>query len=721
MSADHDRLEPNRDQLEIFIEGIFRHCGSDGVVSLRAFYEDGSRKSFRISDIPLKGGLRFLMEAAEDDARRAAQYPKPVNFCPPLVTFPLNGRAREQDILEAPAISIELDQNPSAALETLERLPGIGPATFVVRSGGTWINPTTGEIEDKLHAHWRLKKPARGGDIAKLKQARRLATELVGGDHSHIPPSHPIRWPGSWHRKAKPRLCEIVDNDHIDFELDLDAALAALEAAAPKTKSHSKGNGAASTFDERGPLDWDNAFGNIITGEFYHPTLTPLAASLAACGVPEAANKRVLRALLVNTQTTDPERLARRDTELGKLDDTVRSGHEKFAEKEEPPKGTLTLRYGWEAARPQPMGTVIRGLLHGGSLTLFYGPPKSGKSFLLTSAFIAIAAGDKERMGHTIVRPGPVLYIACEGFAGYWKRMQAEAKVRHWEEGTFPKNFVLATGRPHLIKLSDKTHAAAPHPDDVLAAIESVKVRFNQAPVGVAVDTVFRSIGAGNVNASDHMNAYLAALADVTDQGIAAAVVHHETKAGGTPAGSITLTAGADTIVNTQNIEGLNGKEHSWQIEDAKDDAATEARKFVLEVIQVDDDPDGQPASSCVVRAVSGEVVKTKKMTDDQVAFREHLATLMAEHGHPMVPVTGMPTVTGMTRESMRRGLIDRGWFHEGQITDKRTLTNDGYKAEYNALKAMKTRKLFAFDRAHVWMLAGSVPVSTLHSPHSPA
>jgi hypothetical protein len=39
----------------------------------------------------------------------------------------------------------------------------------------------------------------------------------------------------------------------------------------------------------------------------------------------------VLRALLTNTQTNDPERLRRRDVELGKLPDTVRSGYEKFA------------------------------------------------------------------------------------------------------------------------------------------------------------------------------------------------------------------------------------------------------------------------------------------------------------------------------------------------------------------------------------------------------
>jgi hypothetical protein len=334
-------LEPDRDQLEIFIEGMLRHCGTDGVVSLRAFYEGDSSKPFRITNIALKGGLPFLMEAAEDDARRAANHPKPVVFCPPVATFrrDANGRAREQDLLEAPAFSVELDRHPRAALEGLERL--LGAATLVVRSGGTWTDPTTGEVEDKLHAHWRMKEPARGADIAKLKQLRKLATTLIGGDPTNVPACHPIRWPGSWHRKAEPRLCEIINTDHLDNEIDLDLALAALESVIPQSKTNGQSGAQQSTGAQGGQgLDWDIAVGKIITGEQFHPTLTPLASSFAARRIPEAEAARLLRALLINTQTTDSARIARRDTELSKLKDTVRSGYEKFAKTAVTPTGT---------------------------------------------------------------------------------------------------------------------------------------------------------------------------------------------------------------------------------------------------------------------------------------------------------------------------------------------------------------------------------------------
>lgn len=224
-------LEPDRDQLEMFGDALLRRASSDGYVSIRAFYEGEGRNSFRISPASLKGGLRFLFDVLEDDARRAAQSPKPVVFCPPLCTFVNKEHAREQDILEGLALSVECDSHPQKACQTLEAL--LGPATAVVKSGGRWSNGD-GEAEDKLHLHWRLARPVRGAEITKLKQARILAAKLVGGDPSNTPINHPIRWPGSWHRKSEPRLCQIATLNP-DIEVDLDATLATLRGAASKT------------------------------------------------------------------------------------------------------------------------------------------------------------------------------------------------------------------------------------------------------------------------------------------------------------------------------------------------------------------------------------------------------------------------------------------------------------------------------------------------------
>ena len=207
-----------------------------------------------------------MLEVAEDDARRAAQNPRPVTFCPPLATFSNKDRARQEDIVEGVTISVECDQHPQQARITLEEI--LGPATCVVRSGGIWTNGD-GEIEDKLHVHWRLTKPISGKpNLDKLKLAREIAASIVDGDPTCAPINHPLRWPGSWHRKAKPRLCEI-ETLNADVEIDLDDALKRLTAAAPEksTKANSKSDNTHSADDGSA---WTKLLTNIANGKDLH-------------------------------------------------------------------------------------------------------------------------------------------------------------------------------------------------------------------------------------------------------------------------------------------------------------------------------------------------------------------------------------------------------------------------------------------------------------------
>jgi hypothetical protein len=332
-------LEPDVDQLEIFVNALFRYAPMQaplGYVSMRAFYDDGGNSVFRIMPAQItNGSLKYMLEVAEDEARRAANNPKPIVFCPPIAVFNNPKQAREIDLILGLALSIECDAHAQEARAKLEQL--LGPATVVVRSGGEWRDAQTGEFGDKLHIHHRLKLPAAQTkeQIAKLKYARILATNLVGGDDSNKPICHPIRWAGSWHRKNTPKLCQI-DTVFPDNEIDLDEVLQRLNGTWPPPggwEQYAPGAKPTSLREpgQRDPLDWSAAFGKIISGEKFHPVLTPLSASFASAEIPQVEARHILRALLDNTQTTDPERLRRRDAELNKLPETVRSGYEKFA------------------------------------------------------------------------------------------------------------------------------------------------------------------------------------------------------------------------------------------------------------------------------------------------------------------------------------------------------------------------------------------------------
>src|SRR6516165_5189624 len=241
-------LEPRRDQIETFVAAMFRHAGQDGYVSVRSFLSNN--EVFRISTAQLSGGLQHLIDIAEDDARRAANNPAPAVFCPPIAVFngAENWRARQADLFKGLVLSVECDEHPDAARRKLEDI--LGPATAVIRSGGQWIDPDDGLPQDKLHLHWRLAQPATDAALDKLKGARKLATAIAGGDHSNIPTVHCLRWPGSWHRKSSPRLCEIVACNP-NAEIDLDVAFTALKDPAPEVLIQANGQAASD------PADWN--------------------------------------------------------------------------------------------------------------------------------------------------------------------------------------------------------------------------------------------------------------------------------------------------------------------------------------------------------------------------------------------------------------------------------------------------------------------------------
>lgn len=315
----------------------------------------------------------------------------------------------------------------------------------------------------------------------------------------------------------------------------------------------------------------------------------------------------------------------------------------------EPPRARLSLRFGEEAAVPQSTGAIVQGVLHEGSLTLVYGPPKSGKSFLMTDLLASIAAGDDNWMDRKIVKTGPVLYVTCEGHAGFWKRLQA-LTIRRWGGEGFPANFVLAVGRPILIGF-DKKNLALPQPQDIARAVEEVTARLGK-PIAVCIDTVFRSFAPGNVNSADHMMAYVEAFQQTIDKGIAGVLVHHATKSAQTPAGSVSLIGAADTVIATAN--GLADGGHTWEIEMAKDDGETEPRTFKLDVVDIGLDPDGMPASSCVVVDLAETQPRTKgrpKSVSERDLLMRLLHEILNDRGHPPNGAGGVPAMINLVIE----------------------------------------------------------------------
>jgi len=221
----------DRRQIAAFVDALFRYVET-GFVQFRCFiHPNGNEKT--TWRYPWHGvsitDRETLIDRATEFASMAALADKRVVFAPPVVALKDPKSARNGDVLEGPVLSAECDDAPRKARETLTQRLGL--PTCVVESGGEWTDPVTGEVQPKLHLHWRLTEPTRTQeDHDRLKLARDLAARLVGADTTAVPLVHPLRWPGSFHRKAAPRLARLVELNP-DVEIELTEVLDLLQEA----------------------------------------------------------------------------------------------------------------------------------------------------------------------------------------------------------------------------------------------------------------------------------------------------------------------------------------------------------------------------------------------------------------------------------------------------------------------------------------------------------
>ena len=245
-------LEPDRAQTAQFFTTLFSHAELGANVAPRVFPDDGTNgPPLGIETVPITDTLDPVIDSAVELARDAARADSPMVCCVPIATF-RGDRARQTDLHEGLVSVVEADRNPHVALATARQI--LGPPTLVVSSGGLWMDPATAELQDKLHIYHRLSEPARTPDEhAMLRRLRFLLCDLLGADPTATSLVHPLRWPGSWHRKATPRLARNIEAN--DSEIDLRAALEELEGITAMRGTHTDRPHASGTGDGMHPAD----------------------------------------------------------------------------------------------------------------------------------------------------------------------------------------------------------------------------------------------------------------------------------------------------------------------------------------------------------------------------------------------------------------------------------------------------------------------------------
>ena len=325
----------------------------------------------------------------------------------------------------------------------------------------------------------------------------------------------------------------------------------------------------------------------------------------------------------------------------------------------------------------------IKGLLHPGELSVWYGEPGCGKTFLLQHLIHAVSQG-RSVFGRR-VHSCPVLFFEMEG-SGFYRRLEA---VRR----TFGAcdQFFFAT---QSVSLFDNDAAVA----DVISAIKMTKAKL------VAIDTLSRAMAGGNENGSDDMPKFVAVLDRIRETtGAAVSIIHHEGKDKSRGArGHNSLKAAADVEVEVS--KGENGDRQA-RVMKARDDADGQALAFRLKVVELGIDDDGDAVTTCTVEEIDAapKSQPRPKLSDFQAMVLKDALNLLSDENHTehaTVPRKGMPGVTTVRRDSLRRMLQQNGRL-ESQRGE--TLTRRDVGKVRDTLAALERKGVLCSTDEWVW------------------
>ncbi|WNC90609.1 AAA family ATPase [Paraburkholderia sp. FT54] len=230
-----------------------------------------------------------------------------------------------------------------------------------------------------------------------------------------------------------------------------------------------------------------------------------------------------------------------------------------------------------------PLRWLVRGVLPASGLAALYGPSGSGKSFLALDLCAAVAEGS-EWFGRR-VDAAPVMYVCLEGEAGMGKRVNA------WRKHN---GRTLRSDRLQFITQPFDLRRAA-DVADLCAAVLATGLRDGL----VVIDTLNRAAPGADENASTDMGELIEACKEIQRVigGVVLAVHHTGKDAAKGLRGHSSLFAALDAGIEVKR----DGDHREWLVAKSKDDADGASNPFRLQLVDLGEDHNGEPVTSCVV------------------------------------------------------------------------------------------------------------------------
>jgi hypothetical protein len=252
---------------------------------------------------------------------------------------------------------------------------------------------------------------------------------------------------------------------------------------------------------------------------------------------------------------------------------------------------------------------LVKGWLDRNCLSMLYGPSNAGKTFVALD--IAMHIGANKPWRGLRVNGGHVLYIAAEGGAGIRNRLAAIKLDR-------PE---MADAHFTLLPTSLDLHGQG----DALAVCE---VMPDHAPALVVIDTLARSMGAGDENTARDAAMFVRNCDLIREAtGAHVLVIHHTGKDEDRGArGSSALRAAVDNEIQVTS---------DWEIISRKqrDQEPPDQLYFQLRSVELGMDEDGEPVTSAVVDPSEPPKPKRKPLSGKNEVAMQALYDALRDHG----------------------------------------------------------------------------------------